>query len=411
MTLKNKKTICIAGKNQIACDFLTWAISNFPDAGEYVVLCNRDDRGKHLWQPSLRFTSSQLGCREITLAEAYTIDNLVFVSLEFDRIVNPSRFSSAYLYNVHFSELPKYRGVATSVWPIFFGESTSGVTLHEIDAGIDTGNIISQKVFPLNDEWNARELYFQYTKHAMELICAEYTNLLHSEIKSSAQEAKHASYYGRKELDFQNPPLNFTKTAWQVHNAIRAFSFHEYQRPTHPTAGTILKSKISNRCSNRAPGDFNFTTRWTGQLATLDFDLDLQLSPYDAIYRWCANAEETPEELSEALTIINLDQTDSNGWSPLMIASYHGNFDACTRLLEHGADPNKVNLRGTTPLMYAKDFFIGSNEASVFSLLLSRNANADLTDVHGKTIFDYIPQSDQGKKLISIINKQISNAL
>ena len=55
--------------------------------------------------------------------------------------------------NFHFSLLPKYRGCHTNFYQILNGEKYSGVSLHKIDKGIDTGDIIDQVKFKvrLND--------------------------------------------------------------------------------------------------------------------------------------------------------------------------------------------------------------------------------------------------------------------
>lgn len=47
-------------------------------------------------------------------------------------------------YNLHPSLLPKYRGVHPVSWALINGETETGVTLHQIDAGIDTGYIVKQ---------------------------------------------------------------------------------------------------------------------------------------------------------------------------------------------------------------------------------------------------------------------------
>jgi methionyl-tRNA formyltransferase len=58
----------------------------------------------------------------------------------------------------------------TSAWPILNGEDETGVTLHEIDEGIDTGNIIDQISFPITEDDTARDLYFKYLKYGSMLI-------------------------------------------------------------------------------------------------------------------------------------------------------------------------------------------------------------------------------------------------
>ena len=84
--------------------------------------------------------------------------DLLFMSVEYDRIIKPALFASSRLYNVHFSLLPKYRGCNTAVWPILNGEAEHGVTLHEIDAGIDSGPIVAQRSFPI-DGMTSRQSY------------------------------------------------------------------------------------------------------------------------------------------------------------------------------------------------------------------------------------------------------------
>ncbi|WP_241392744.1 formyltransferase family protein [Pseudomonas chlororaphis] len=86
--------------------------------------------------------------REISLEAAYEVASTAFISLEFDRIVVPGRFSISRVSNIHFSRLPEYKGMFTSVWPLLESRAEAGVTLHFIDRGIDTGEIVAQQVFP-----------------------------------------------------------------------------------------------------------------------------------------------------------------------------------------------------------------------------------------------------------------------
>ena len=65
-------------------------------------------------------------------------------------ILNIDKFFSKELFNFHFSLLPKYRGCHTNFFQIYNGEKISGVTLHKIDNGIDTGPIIDQLKFSIN---------------------------------------------------------------------------------------------------------------------------------------------------------------------------------------------------------------------------------------------------------------------
>ena len=108
---------------------------------------------------SLLKKANEIGIETKTLEDIYSIENLIFLSLEFDRIVNPNKFKSNKLFNIHFSLLPKYKGMFTSIIPILNNEKTTGVTFHKIDKGIDTGEIIAQKEFEIALFDNARDIY------------------------------------------------------------------------------------------------------------------------------------------------------------------------------------------------------------------------------------------------------------
>ena len=73
----------------------------------------------------------------------------MFISLEYHRLIDPLKFVTSKLYNPHFSLLPAYKGMYTSALPLLNDEKDAGVTLHHIDSGIDTGDIIDQIIFPI----------------------------------------------------------------------------------------------------------------------------------------------------------------------------------------------------------------------------------------------------------------------
>ena len=152
-----KKKICIAGKNEIALYGLQILLKKF-DA-EQLLVCPNKMTDEPSWQPDLARYANHYGVTVSGLEDLYRIKDLVFISLEFDKIINPKKFLSDELYNVHFSLLPAYKGVYTSYWPIMNGEVKSGVTIHKIEKGIDTGDILFQKQFELPDTFTSRDLY------------------------------------------------------------------------------------------------------------------------------------------------------------------------------------------------------------------------------------------------------------
>ena len=61
--------------------------------------------------------------------------------------------------NVHASLLPKYRGAAPIQWAVIDGEKESGVTTMMMDVGLDTGDMLEQKVIPLDEKETGGSLF------------------------------------------------------------------------------------------------------------------------------------------------------------------------------------------------------------------------------------------------------------
>ena len=83
----------------------------------------------------------------------------VCLSAGFNYIFSPDFIASArVIINVHGSLLPKYAGARTLSWATVDGETESGVTVHRVDAGVDTGPVLLQKRFPLSPFETTRSL-------------------------------------------------------------------------------------------------------------------------------------------------------------------------------------------------------------------------------------------------------------
>ncbi len=225
--------ICIAGKNNIAVNALLYLINNLNfNRKDLLVVTNRNDEGIDTWQKSLKKCAIESDINIRTLEEIYDIEDLLFLSLEFDRIVRTDKFKTNKLFNIHFSNLPAYKGMFTSVMPLLNGEKQGGVTLHKINNGIDTGDIISQKLFDIDINDTARDLYFKYLDNAFELFKENITKLIENKFEAKKQSCYNSTYYSKSAIDFQNIKIDLNKTSFEIHNQIRAFIFKEYQLPT-----------------------------------------------------------------------------------------------------------------------------------------------------------------------------------
>ena len=79
--------------------------------------------------------------------------------------------------NVHTSLLPKYRGAAPIQWAILNDETETGVTIMKMDAGLDTGDILTQRATPIRADDNAETLHDRLAQIGAELARANHSGL------------------------------------------------------------------------------------------------------------------------------------------------------------------------------------------------------------------------------------------
>jgi len=378
--------ICLAGKNQIAVDALLYLVER-GWKNQLMVCPNLTDGGVSTWQPSLLRFARALGVEVISLETAQETAGLMFISLEFDRIVKPALFRTDRLYNLHFSALPAFKGMYTSALPILHGVASSGVTLHEIDAGIDTGPIIAQRLFDLPDTWTARDLYFAYMNQGQELFRETLDRLIAAELhESEPQPARGSTYYPKSAISYRNFAINLRDTSDGIIKQLRAFSFREYQTPV--VHGIEIGGwEILPDTSREKPGTVLEQDPRSLTIATIDYRLHLTRS---RAWDWFSI---TTDSSTEGFDPSLIDVRDSKGWTPLIRAAYGGDSALCRLLLEAGADPNHANTNGTTPLMYA---FSGTEPERVAKALLEFGADPEQSDMFGKNLRSYHPLKVRG---------------
>lgn len=86
--------------------------------------------------------------------------NAIGISIYYDKIFKKETINKFYrLCNIHNGPLPKYQGMNPINWALKNNEPTHGVTLHMIDEGIDTGPILDQEIFFINQEMEVEDVY------------------------------------------------------------------------------------------------------------------------------------------------------------------------------------------------------------------------------------------------------------
>ena len=390
--------ICVAGKNDIAVSALRHFLDRYPDH-PLCFIPNANDTGVDSWQPSLIRHAGAWGVRRATLDELYDDPELRFFSLEFDKLIHVHRFASQRLFNFHFSKLPKYRGVYTAALPILHGETESGVTLHLMDDGIDTGDVIDVSDVPIGADDTARDLYFNNLAAAKALFLKNVDRLVAGEFIAQPQPLQGATYYSLRSIDYAAINLDLRKTAFEIHNQVRAYSFREFQLPKYRDWG-IRRSEITPQRSAVRAGRLVEETEAYFRVASIDNDV-LLFKDYQP-QLWSA-AEHGDLAAAEAalMHIADVDLRNRNGWCALIIAAYHGQVGLIRRLLAVGADPDGTNYKGTTVLMYALSRYEQTREVAGFDLIAQAARRLEAIDHTGRSVRDWIVE----KRLVELLER------
>ena len=125
----------------------------------------------------------------------------ILLSVMYDTILKEDFINKRRCYNFHGGLLPDYRGVGIFSWAIINGEEETGITLHELDAGLDTGPIISCKKFPITSTSTAYSLYLEGMEALFDLFKEYFIKILTGNYEATAVEKKPNSLYTRKMLD------------------------------------------------------------------------------------------------------------------------------------------------------------------------------------------------------------------
>ena len=136
--------------------------------------------------------------------------------------------------NIHASLLPKYRGSAPYQWAVLNGEKETGVTAMYLCREMDAGDIIDISKTPIGENETAGELLDRLAVLGADLLSKTLTRFAAGPVKGMPQDASGVSFAPM--LDKSMSPIDFTKTAQQVHDHVRGL--HPW-----PVATMVLDGK------------------------------------------------------------------------------------------------------------------------------------------------------------------------
>jgi len=125
----------------------------------------------------------------------------IFVSVLYDKIIKPEFIESKKAcLNFHPGILPAYRGCGICSWVIINGETEAGITLHEIDKGIDTGPIIDIARFPVEPQDTSEDVFRKGDETILQMFQKWMPLIATCQFESKPQTEKGRLYL-KKDLD------------------------------------------------------------------------------------------------------------------------------------------------------------------------------------------------------------------
>jgi methionyl-tRNA formyltransferase len=139
--------------------------------------------------------------------------------------------------NLHGSLLPQYRGAAPINWAVINGEKETGVTTFKLKQEIDTGDILLQESFPIDENESAGEVHDKMKEIGAQLLVKTVQGLVDGTIDETSQEnllkaegitqnaiSEHSALKHAPKIFTATQKIDWTKSVNDIHNLIRGLS-------------------------------------------------------------------------------------------------------------------------------------------------------------------------------------------
>lgn len=231
-------------------DFASGALEAIVKAGhEVAAVVTQPDkpkgRGKEMQMPPVKICALKYGIPvlqpvkvrepgEVARLAAFGADIFVvaaFGQLLPEEILCLPKFGCV---NIHASLLPKYRGAAPIQWAILNGEKETGITIMQMDKGLDTGNILMTRAVPIEERETGASLFDKLAETGAQLIVEALPKIEKGELKPQKQNEAEASYVGmlKKSLGL----IRWEKDALSIERLVRGLN-------SWPSAYTYYRKK------------------------------------------------------------------------------------------------------------------------------------------------------------------------
>lgn len=124
--------------------------------------------------------------------------------------------------NVHGSLLPRWRGAAPFQRAIWAGDKETGVTIMQMDEGLDTGDMLKKVITPIASDETSASLYAKVAEQAPQVLINTINELQAGEVVPEKQDNEQATY--AKKLSKEEALINWQDDAEFIERCIRAFN-------------------------------------------------------------------------------------------------------------------------------------------------------------------------------------------
>ena len=162
----------------------------------------------------------------------------LFVSMSYNQIFKKKILSLPEFktINCHAGKLPFYRGRNILNWALINDEKEFGITVHYVDVGIDTGDIILQRSYPITDDDSYSTLLNKSYIECARILCDSISLIISNNINIIKQQSiDEVGSYMRKRVE-GDEILSWNQSSRQIFNFVRALS--------HP--GPIARTFLNN---------------------------------------------------------------------------------------------------------------------------------------------------------------------
>ena len=176
--------------------------------------------------------------------------------------------------NVHGSILPQYRGASPIHQAIMDGQTRTGVTIMQMDVGLDTGDMLLKTYLPIEDNDTSASLYEKLAEQGPVALLQALEGLANGTLAAEKQDEALANY--AEKLSKEEARLDWNKSAKQLWQEVRAFnpwpvSYFEHQGNTIK----VWQTQVSEITSTAAPGTIISASKKGIDVATADGVLTL----------------------------------------------------------------------------------------------------------------------------------------